>query len=67
MDDLKRFFINGKWVLPNSKKGFPVIDPSNEQVIGEIILGNSQDVEKAVSAAKNAFKLFSKTSKEERL
>ena len=67
MDDLKRFFINGKWVLPNSKKGFPVIDPSNEQVIGEIILGNSQDVERAVSAAKNAFKIFSKTSKEERL
>ena len=67
MDDLKRFFINGKWVLPNSKKGFPVIDPSNEQVIGEIILGNSQDVEKAVVAAKNAFKIFSKTSKKERL
>ena len=55
MEDLKKFFIDGKWIIPNSTKIFPVIDPSNEKIFAEIILGNDKDVEAAVYAAKKSF------------
>ena len=54
MEDLKKFFIDGKWIIPNSTNIFPVIDPSNEKIFAEIILGNDKDVEAAVYAARIA-------------
>ena len=66
MSNLEKFYIDGQWVTPHSKKKFPVINPSNEESIGEITLGNSDDVEAAVSAAKAAFETYSKVSKRER-
>ena len=67
MENLQKFYINGKWVKPNSTKTMAVLKPATEDWIGEIILGNSEDVDMAVSAAKNAFNSFSKTSKNDRL
>ena len=67
MKNLQKFYINGKWVKPNSTKTMAVLNPATEDLIGEIILGNSEDVDMAVSAAKNAFNSFSKTSKNDRL
>ena len=67
MKDLKKFFIDGKWIIPNSTNIFPVIDPSNEKIFAEIILGNEKDVEAAVYAAKKAFNIFSSFSKVDRL
>ena len=67
MENLQKFYINGKWVKPNSNKTMAVLNPATEDLIGEIILGNSEDVDIAVSAAKNAFNSFSKTSKNDRL
>ena len=67
MENLQKFYINGKWVKPNSTKTMAVLNPATEDLIGEIILGNSEDVDMAVSAAKNAFSSFSKTSKNDRL
>ena len=62
-----QFYINGEWVDPVEPKSLDVINPATEEVIGKIAMGNSQDVDKAVSAAKEAFESFSKTTKEERL
>ena len=67
MENLQKFYINGKWIKPNSTKTMAVLNPATEDLIGEIILGNSEDVDMAVSAAKNAFNSFSKTSKNDRL
>ena len=67
MEDLKKFFIDGKWIIPNSTNIFPVTDPSNEKTFAEIILGNDKDVEAAVYAAKKAFNIFSSFSKDDRL
>ena len=67
MEDLKKFFIDGKWIIPNSTNTFHVIDPSNEKIFAEIILGNDKDVEAAVYAAKKAFNIFSNFSKGDRL
>ena len=67
MEKLKKFFINGQWVEPISKEFMPVLNPANEEEIAQLSLGNDQDVERAVEAAKRAFESFSKTSKSERL
>ncbi len=67
MDNLSKFYIDGAWVTPQSAQLFPVLNPATEQRVGEIILGNSDDVNLAVAAANRAFETFSRTSKEQRL
>ena len=67
MDNCLKFYIDGAWVDPVEPKPFDVINPANEQVIGQIMLGNATDANKAVAAAKNAFASFSQTSVKERL
>ena len=63
----KNFYINGKWVKPDSKKEIKVINPANEDVCTLITLGNKKDIDTAVSAAKEAFKLWGYSPKEERI
>ena len=67
MDNLQKFYINGKWVTPKSTEKMSVLNPATEDKIGEIILGNSEDVDDAVNAAKIAFSKFSMTPKSYRL
>lgn len=62
-----KFYIDGQWVSPSDPKPFDVINPANEQVFGQIMLGNEDDVNKAVAAAKRAFASFSQTTVQERL
>ena len=61
------FYINGEWVQSDSNELIDVINPANEEVIGQITAGNKDDIDMAVNAASDAFKTFSKTSKEERI
>ena len=63
----KNFYINGKWVKPHSEKEIKVINPANEDVCTLITLGNKKDIDTAVSAAKEAFKLWGYSPKEERI
>jgi aldehyde dehydrogenase (NAD+) len=65
--NLTKFYINGEWVLPHSTETFPILNPSTEKKIGQIILGDKTDVDHAVSAATAAFDTFSRSSKSERL
>lgn len=62
-----KFYIDGAWVDPATPNRIPVIDPSTEEVFTEISGGAEVDVNKAVAAAKTAFKSFSRTSRQERL
>ena len=48
-------FINGSWVKPASGKYFDSINPANEEKLSEVAEGNEADVNKAVSAARNAY------------
>ena len=63
----KNFYINGKWVKPDSEKEIKVINPANEDVCTLITLGNKKDIDTAVSAAKEALKLWGYSPKEERI
>ncbi len=62
-----KFYIDGQWVDPVSPQRHQVINPATEAPVGEINLGNAQDVDIAVKAARKAFDSFSQTSREERI
>jgi aldehyde dehydrogenase (NAD+) len=62
-----KFYIDGQWVEPITPNLFNVINPAVEDVAGQISLGSSADVDRAVTAARRAFATFSQTGKEERL
>jgi len=67
MLDKKNFYINGKWVSPKNSKEIEVIDPSTEKSCAVISLGDANDVNAAVNAAKNAFDSWSFTTKEKKI
>ncbi len=60
-------YIDGAWVDSEGGKRHEVIDPSTEQPVSEITLGTAADVDKAVAAAKKAFKTYSRTSVADRV
>ena len=61
-----KFYIDGAWVTPSGTGKHPVINPATEQTVAEIPLGNANDVNNAVAAAKRAFSGFSRSSITER-
>jgi betaine-aldehyde dehydrogenase len=50
-----QMYINGEWVESKSSKTFPVYDPATEEVFAQVPDANSEDVNRAVAAAKAAF------------
>ena len=67
MENKKNFYIDGKWVTPKSKEEIKVINPATEENCAVISLGNKEDVDLAVSSAKNAYSSWSFSEKEERI
>ncbi len=67
MKDRLQFYINGYWVDSESNEKIEVINPANEELIGHVTAGTKGDIDKAVSAAFQAFSSFQYTSKEERI
>ncbi len=61
------FYIDGAWVAPSRARPLDVINPATEQVAGQINLGDVADVNRAVAAARRAFRSFSRSSKAERI
>ena len=67
MKDLRKFYIDGKWVDPVEAHDFTVINPANEEPLAIISLGGAADADLAVKAAKRAFDSYSETSVDERV
>ncbi len=67
MIDKRKFYINGKWVNPQQNNDFNVVNPSNEESYAVISLGNKNDVDYAVEAAKNAFISWSEVDKKDKI
>ena len=63
MLDKRKFYIDGNWVDPSKNNDFNVINPSNEDTIAVISLGDIEDTNRAVLAANNSFEQWSHTSK----
>ena len=67
MLEKKNFYINGEWVAPKNPKDITVINPATEKSCAIISLGGKEDIHAAVTAAKEAFRSWGFTSKEERI
>ncbi|MVU80715.1 aldehyde dehydrogenase family protein [Nocardia sp. ET3-3] len=50
-----RLFIDGEWVTPASDRVIDVISAHSEQQIGQVPAGTPDDIDAAVTAARNAF------------
>ncbi|WP_323113595.1 aldehyde dehydrogenase family protein [Pseudomonas guariconensis] len=61
MREYSRLYIDGAWQVPSGQGMAEVIDPASEVAIGRVPLGDEQDVERAVSAARRAFVDWSRT------
>lgn len=67
MRNQRKFYIDGQWVEPHSRQTADIINPANEEVIGSVTLGDREDVDAAVAAARKAFGSFSQTTAAERI
>ena len=61
------FYINGEWVKSESNETIDVINPANEEVVGQVTAGTKGDIDRAVSAALNAFSSYQETTKTQRI
>jgi aldehyde dehydrogenase (NAD+) len=55
MKSYDRLFIGGEWVEPSSSSTFDVVSPSNEELVGRVPEAQNADIDRAVSAAREAF------------
>ncbi|MFC3167178.1 aldehyde dehydrogenase family protein [Paracoccus fontiphilus] len=67
MLDKRKFYIDGAWADPVRANDLEVIDPSTEEAVAVISLGDQADTDRAVAAAKAAFPGWSRTDPAERL
>jgi aldehyde dehydrogenase (NAD+) len=67
MSNHLKFYIDGAWVDPVTPATLDVINPANEEAYTKISVGTKADVDKAVAAAKQAFKTFSLVSHADRV
>ncbi|NLT31062.1 MAG: aldehyde dehydrogenase family protein [Propionibacterium sp.] len=55
MSNRQKLYINGEWVTPHGTETFEIIDPRTNTSVDSIVLGDEQDVDAAVAAARAAF------------
>ncbi len=67
MNRYLQHYIGGQWVDSTGSETKTVLNPATEEPVSEVVLGTSEDVDKAVAAARKAWETYSETSKEERL
>ncbi|WP_175727896.1 aldehyde dehydrogenase family protein [Burkholderia ambifaria] len=60
-------YIDGQWVDPADAKSIDVIDPSKARPYAQLRIGGPADVDRAVSAAKQAFDTYSRWTVDERV
>jgi aldehyde dehydrogenase (NAD+) len=53
--NISKFYINGEWVEPISKTRMGVENPANEEIVAQVALGNTEDADRAIMAARAAF------------
>jgi len=66
LPDFDQQYIGGEWIPSTSDETIDVIASSTEAVIGHVPAGTPEDVDRAVTAAREAFPTWSATSVEDR-
>jgi len=65
--DREHLYIDGAWVEPSGSGVIEVINPTTEEAIGSVPIGDSSDVDRAVDAAQREFPKWSQTTVESRV
>jgi len=67
MKDCRQFYIDGKWFHPTEVRDLAAINPTTEEPIAILSLGNAADIDRAVAAAKKALDSYAETTVDERV
>jgi len=59
-------YIDGAFVESHGREVIDIIKPSNGKVIARVTLGDEEDTRRAIAAAKRAFAIYGRSTKEER-
>lgn len=66
MQQPKLMFINGEWVQAESAETLEIRNPGNGELVGSATFGDNRDAAKAIQAASDAFKSWSRLMARER-
>jgi len=66
MPTLDSIYVDGTWVASTGSDTIDVVNPATEEVVATIAVGTTEDVDRAVAAARRAFTAWSATSADER-
>ncbi|MCW8313121.1 aldehyde dehydrogenase family protein [Sphingobacterium sp. InxBP1] len=67
MKIINQHYVDGQFRPSTGTDKMDIINPSDESLIGQVVLGNEQDMEAAIVAASTALLSFSQTSREQRM
>ncbi|MGA0603910.1 aldehyde dehydrogenase family protein [Caulobacter sp. KR2-114] len=67
MRDYRKIYVDGCWSEPQGGRSHEIVNPATEGVAGHITLATAADVDRAVDAARRAFRTYSRTTREDRL
>lgn len=67
MKIINQHYVDGQFRPSAGTEKMDIINPSDESLIGQVVLGNEQDMEAAIIAASAALPSFSQTSREQRM
>ncbi|WP_449428882.1 aldehyde dehydrogenase family protein [Rhodanobacter umsongensis] len=67
MQRIEHIYIDGEFVTPHGQEWFDLHNPSTEEVIGQVRLGDEHDARRAIAAAKAALPGWSRTTREQRV
>ena len=62
-----QLYIDGRWVDPVDPQFKDVVNPATEEVIARTALGSAEDVDRAVQAARRAFRDYAQTDRATRV
>ena len=67
MRTINKIYVNGEFVTPHGTATLDLISPTTNEKMAVVTLGDEIDTMAAITAAKQAFQTFSKTTKAERI
>jgi aldehyde dehydrogenase (NAD+) len=67
MERHTKIYVHGEWIESTGTEFLQVVNPATETVIAEVARGTAEDVDKAVSAAQQAFPGWSVSTVQERV
>lgn len=65
--DLNKIYIDGEWILPNSKRFIDVENPATLEIFAKVPRCNEEDVNLAIKCANDSFYDWSETNLDERI